>query len=754
MLALYSVAVFASAFLLFWVEPLFAKKLLPLLGGSSSVWNTCLMYFQGMLLAGYLYAHFSVRWLGCRRQALLHLLLAGLALAALPVAIPDGWSPPTGGSPVPWLLLTLTAGLGAPFFLLAATSPLLQRWAAATGSELGRDPYVLYATSNLGSLTALLGFPFVLEPRVGLTAQTRAWGWGFGAFALLTVGCALLLWSGGRDGSDGSRGERAGREPAAADGGEWGAAPGRGADGRGDPGEPTLRQRARWVALAFVPSSLLLGVTEYLTTDVAAVPLFWVVPLALYLLTFVAAFSRRRFLPRVWVSMAHAGLAVALTLFLFWDLRADTGGLFFLHLLGFFVTALFLHDRLARSRPHPDHLTEFYIWIAVGGALGGAFNAVAAPLLFDTVLEYRWMVVAACFLRPSAVGWGRRWLERVASGSWSVLPGLLMGAGVVAGLVVPGPGSWTFWTGAAVAAAIAVSRHPSASQTGVAVVSLAVAGALLTAPDADVLIRERSFFGAHRVERERPGPRHVLYHGTTIHGAQLRDGERERLMMTYYHPQGPVGEAFRAFADRWERPRRVGVVGLGTGSLLCYGRSDETWTFYEVDPVVKRIARDRRWFTYLDTCPAEERVVLGDARLALRGVPDGTYDLLVLDAFSSDAIPVHLLTAEAFRLYRRVLAADGVLLLHISNRHLRLEAVVSAVAAAAGLEGRVGSGPPDPSAVGGEGELLFTSTWVALVREGGGLPELSGPGGWRPLSSSDRRPWTDDFSNLLGAMDW
>lgn len=749
MLALYSVAVFASAFLLFWVEPLFAKKLLPLLGGSSSVWNTCLMYFQGMLLAGYLYAHFSVRWLGCRRQALLHLLLVGLALATLPVAVPDGWSPPAGGAPVPWLLLTLTAGLGAPFFLLAATSPLLQRWVADTGSELGRDPYVLYATSNLGSLTALLGFPFLLEPRVGLAAQTRAWGWGFGAFALLTVGCALLLWGGGRPGDDGSREGRAGPESAAPDGGDGGTAP-----GGGVPGEVSLRRRVLWVALAFVPSSLLLGVTDYLTTDVAAVPLFWVVPLALYLLTFVAAFSRRRLLPRVWVSLAHAGLAVALTLFLFWGLRADTGGLFFLHLLGFFVTALFLHDRLARSRPHPAHLTEFYIWIAVGGALGGAFNAVAAPILFDTVLEYRWMVVAACFLRPSAVGWGRRWLERVASGSWSVLPGLLMGAGVVAGLVGLGPDSRTFWTGAAVAAAVAVSRHRSASQTGVAVASLAVAGALLTAPDADVLFRERSFFGAHRVERERPGPRHVLYHGTTIHGAQVRDGERERIMITYYHPRGPAGEAFRAFADRWERPRRVAVVGLGTGSLLCYGRPTETWTFYEVDPIVERIARDRRWFTYLDTCPAEERVVLGDARLTLRGEPDGTYDVLVLDAFSSDAIPVHLLTAEAFRLYRRVLAEDGVLLLHISNRHLRLEAVVSAVAEAAGLEGRVASGPPDPSGVGGEGALVFTSTWVALVREGGGLPGLSGPGGWRPLSTSDRRPWTDDFSNLLGVMDW
>lgn len=730
MIVLFSLSALTSAFLLFWVEPLFAKMVLPLLGGSPAVWNTCLMFFQVTLLLGYLYAHVSSRYLDARRQTLTHVGLLALALLSLPVAIPGEWTPPASGNVIPWLLRLLAIAVGVPFLVLAGTAPLLQRWLSSLDHPAADNPYMLYAASNAGSLLGLLAFPLVMEPNLRLGDQSRLWSLGYLAALGLTIGCAWVVWRRSRSvvGIPADSGTSADAERA-----------------------PGWKDRLLWIALSFVPSSLLLGVTTYLSTDVAAVPLLWVVPLALYLMTFIVVFARRSREPMRPAVLIHAILVTTLVLLVFWGEDIDLGWEFSLHLAVFASTALVLHGELAALRPAPAHLTEFYLWMALGGALGGAFNALVAPLVFDSIMEYQLVLVLACFLRPS---WQSR-LGRALSTD---------GIGSIVTAVIPALLLTIFWKEIAthdvfglstklilsvVAAGLILALSHNALRFGIGIAALAVLGETIVGRAQRPLFTDRSFFGAYRVETS-GGPSHFLTHGTTIHGAQFLDAKRRRQPVTYYHPNGPAGQLFAALQGRLPN-NQIGAVGLGVGSLLCYSKPGEEWTFFEIDPLVETISRNPKYFTFLRECAVRPSVVIGDARLTLGRQPRSRFGLLMIDAFSSDAIPVHLLTREAFRVYSRALDPRGVLFVHISNQRLELESVVASLAADAGMVARIN----DYVARSEDRDLDYSADWVVLAHRLEDLGPLATDRRWRPLKRNGLlRPWTDDYSNIFSVIEW
>ena len=784
---LFGAASFVGAFLLFVVQPMMGRAVLPLTGGSPATWNACLFFFQFGLLGGYLYAHLGVRWLGPRRLVPLHLVLMAAAALLLPAGVPAGWTPPTQGSPLPWLLSLLVVSVGAPFFLLSTTAPLVQRWYADSRGDGSPDgdgePYFLYATSNLGSLGALLAYPFLVEPLLGLDEQTRYWSLSFGLWVFLVGACGAWLLVRGRS-RVGKKEEETAEIPAetpavpatSADGsdpaGEAPTAEGAEDGGRGsfaaetDPSSP-LGYRVRWVLLAFAPSSLLLGVTTHLTTDVAAAPLFWVVPLALYLLSYVIAFSRRPLLSHGRALRWQPLLVIPLMVASFWGVGIPTATEMVLHLAGFLITALVCHGELVRLRPPSRDLTDFYLWIAVGGMLGGLFNAVLAPELFDGPLEYPLILVLSLWLRPGMRVGGERWT------AWArdlALP-LTVGLAGVAILwaeahVLQGVGGRALAFGLmAVTALACLAAVGRPLRLTLAVGSLLIAGWVNPVAETSTILAERSFYGVHRVVQSEDGLYHTLYHGTTIHGAQSLEPERRLEPLTYYRRGGPLDQvlarirgsdaregAGSAGAGTEEDGLRVGVIGLGAGAMACLGRPGERWTFYEVDPVVIRIARDPDLFTYLSECPTRSHVVRGDGRIALRQAADRRFDLLVGDAFSSDAIPVHLMTKEAIQLYLDRLAPDGVLAFHVSNRHMSLEPVLAALADELGLVARAQIEGLSEEA---EERRLMGSHWVVMARETAHLRGLDGDRRWRPAVGADRTPvWTDDYSNPVGTMQW
>jgi SAM-dependent methyltransferase len=724
--ALFATAIFVNAALLFTVEPMFSKMVLPLLGGTPAVWNTCMLFFQAALLGGYLYAYATSRWLPPRRQVPMHLALLGLSLLTIPIHVARGWTPPAGGPPVPWLILLLTVSLGAPFLLLSAGAPLLQRWFSYTEHHAAHNPYFLYAASNLGSLLALLAYPLLLEPNLRLTQQSTAWSIVYVLLILLIGVCAFsAVRTGSEERGPGNAGASVAPRSALA-----------------------VLTRVRWVLLSLAPSSLLLGVTTYLTTDIAPVPLLWVVPLAIYLLTFVIAFSERQIIPREFMIGLQTVAALSLTVVLAIGAQRHVTSLAPIHLTAFFATALLCHSELARSRPKVDHLTEFYLWISVGGLLGGIFNVIVAPRVFATVVEYPIAVVLACLLRPRLGDESKPW-----SLSLDIVLPFVLGA-VVVWVIQHGYETKLGEQGGAIAAgAFAVLclgflHRPLRFGLGVAAVLLGFA--IGRGNDPTMLLTQRSFFGIYRV-RGYPGY-HSLQNGTTTHGGQSLRPTLMREPLTYYHRGGPVGQMFATLMTD-KATRRVAIVGLGTGTVACYGRKGETWDYYEIDPVIVSIARNPRYFTYLRDCDPTIRVILGDARLSLRTAPDGAYDLIVLDAFNSDAIPAHLITREALALYLRKLAPGGAVAFHISNRYLRLQPVLSELARDARVAGVVGGDlnlSPAETAMN-----KFTSEWVVLSRRAEDLTALYQKPGWKMLAPRGAvRVWTDDFSDILSVFAW
>jgi spermidine synthase len=728
LLAVFTVAVFLSAFLLFLVQPMFGKMVLPLLGGSPAVWNTCMLFFQAALLGGYLYAHLSSRWT-VRRQAMVHLALLALAALALPVSV-RGAAPPGGGAPIPWLLGLMAMTVGAPFLVLSGTGVVLQRWFSRSGHAQAAEPYQLYAASNLGSALALLAYPFLMEPRMRLAGQSGAWTVGYALLALLVGACAWRVWR---------TADAPGAVPSA-------ASPEAVAEGARSDAAPTWRERMVWTGLAFIPSSLLLAVTTYVTTDLSPAPLLWVLPLALYLLTFTLVFARRPLLKHAWMVAIHPSAIAVVVLLLATGYVKSPAYAVPLHLLSLFVIAMTAHGELARRRPHARHLTEFYLWLSVGGVLGGVFNALIAPVVFDHLWEYPIVLGLACLARPwpeARLRWREHLWAAVRAAAFAYALIYLSRTATLAPLV------FVFAAFALIMLLnVGMARTPGWLMACIAAALFFRAYATLTEPG--VLLQERTFFGRYKVmEYAAQGGFNVLRHGSTLHGAQSRDPSRRREPLTYYLRNGPLGQILYTTVLQ-EGRRRVAVVGLGTGTTGAYAAKGEEWTFYEIDPGIEAIARDTSYFSFLSDMPVEPRIVLGDARLQLARDTARTYDVILLDAFSSDAIPVHLMTLEALDTYLARLAPDGMVAFHVSNRHLDLEPVVAALARARGLVARAGQGPR------GMRDLYESnSTWIALARRETGLGHLATDlQWWEPRLRDDVEPWTDDYSSLLTVFEW
>lgn len=730
--AVFSVALLLSALLLFSIQPMFAKLLLPKLGGAPGVWAVSLAFFQVMLLAGYAYAHVLRRCIGRRWDMIAHLALMAGAVLTLPFGLSPEQVPPAG-EPYLWLLGVLAAGIGLPFLAVSATAPLLQAWFAASGHRNAPNPYFLYRASNLGSLLALLSYPVVVEPALGLATQARIWSAGF---ALLIALIAVSAWISGANL----------RPPAPAE-----------VEASGIPA-PKWSDRARWIGLSFVPSGLLVAFTSYITTDIASVPFLWVMPLAVFLATFILAFREVPAIPSAAMLVAQP-LAVIGSLLALLATGGGTPILLFAASTGcaaLFVTAMVCHRALYESRPDRLLLTEFYLWMSFGGVLGGMFAAILAPQVFSAILEYPILLLLGLTCRPG-----------LAKALGDPAERQRVGAGAALGLALVGVASPFLST--------RLSEDPARiigllAMTGLSFMMLrtrerplrllanaTVAGSVLIVVPSTLNLGDshRSFFGVHRVVSIEDGAVRVLMHGTTAHGVErLKDKAGTPLTRpvpaAYYHEDGPlargIGEARKAIGTPLQ-PLSVGIVGLGAGSMSCHAHPGERWRYYEIDPVVVAIARDRRYFSFLSSCGAGADIVIGDARLTIAREPKGQLDYLVIDAFSSDAIPVHLLTREAIATYLERLSPTGLLALHISNRHLDLRASSAATSLSLpGTYAAVAWHAPPPDTDASASLVMFVTRSTDVYRS-----ILSWPGA-RPADHEGGKPWTDDFSNIPGAL--
>jgi len=712
---------FLSAFLLFWCQPMVAKMMLPFLGGSASVWTTCVLFFQTMLLAGYVYAH----WLGkfhLRRQIITHVLLMLAAFVFLPIRLSAETAGDATVNPVRWLLVELLATSGVPFFVLSTTAPLVQNWLSKTKLESQRDPYFLYSASNAGSLLALLVFPLIIEPKLGIDTQSSAWAAGYGALLLMVgsvAGVSLKY----------VRHETAFDEPV--------------------PSVPVI-SRLHWVAAAFVPSALMLAVTNHISVNLAPVPFLWILPLATYLLTWILAFAKStpfssdrvsKYIPVVLLILfpiTTASFPVGRR----WNWLLIAG-----HIVILFAGGLLCHSVLASRRPHPRQLTEFYFWIALGGALGGVFAAIVAPALFSTVFEYPLLFASIALFRE------KRDSEDVLRNRDSVY---------TAALALAAFATWFAFrkfgvdvTQNHIAAAVANTafllvvfmfrKHHARFAACLTVLVLAYSFALPEFIEkGERMYVVRNFFGVKKVLFDLGGNRRKLLHGDTLHGLESQDPAKAGLALSYYHPTGPAGDVMRILETR--PPQHIGVAGLGAGTMAAYANALRHITFFDVDPQVAFIARG--FFTFTRRCGDNCDVVLGDGRLAIQQYPDGEFDLLMLDAFSSDSIPSHLVSREAVQIYLRKLKPDGLMLFHVSNRYLKVEQLVASLIQDAGLVGLVRN-DNDESIYGKTG-----SDYVVAARAIEHLNSLPDDESWYPVDADGVAPWTDDYSNLLGIVRW
>ena len=720
---LFALTIFLSALLLFWIELAIAKMLLPRLGGTPAVWTTCMLFFQVLLLAGYSYVVITTSWIGVRKQALLHSILLFLSILYLPLTFAGN----TGFEqhyPALWLFGYLLSAIGLPIFLISTTGPLLQKWFTHTRHRSAKDPYFLFAVSNAGSLLALISYPLLLEPNIKLSRQTHLWVVGYVVFMVLSLGCVLVLWQ-----------SRAGQtKPRLEDQASVSI---------------SLKQRLYWILLAFIPSSLLFGVTTFITTEVAPTPLLWTIPLALYLATLVLAFARRK-VPSERLTTPLCALALLLTLLIATDATEPTTAIVLLHLFFFCVAAMVCHSKLAGERPAATGLAQFYLCVAIGGMCGGLFNTLIAPTIFNTLIEYPLMIVLACLIRPHAA---------TENSSRDRLLDLILPVG--AGLLTVG-------------LALLVNRHEVDALVGIVIVigiplviinhrfrsrpvrfALALGAVMLGSVvhyelQNRTLHVERNFFGTLSVKFDPESATRDLYHGNTIHGRQFINPTRQSEPLSYFHSSGPLGQIFEAFNSNAASPN-VAIVGLGVGSMACYARPDQQWTFYEINPAVIGLAQNTEYFTYLQKCAAgATRIVLGDARLQLQNAPDHHYGLIVLDAFNSDAIPVHLLTQEAIDLYTSKLAAGGMLAFHISNRSLQLAGVLADLAEH--------NGAMSLTMVDAEFDPIAgkdPSEWLVMAHQSPALDSLAQKPRWRVLQGrTESDVWTDDFSNIVRVFRW
>lgn len=733
---LFVLTILVGSFLLFQVQPMVARMVLPRLGGAPAVWNSAMLVYQALLLAGYAYAH----WLGrfaVRRQAVIHVALLLAAALWLPIGI-AALPPPAPGQEALWVPLLLLASIGPVFFAVSAQAPLMQRWFAADARA--GDPYYLYAASNLGSFAGLISYPALVEPNMPLAVQSWGWTAGYALLVLLVAAAALAR----RDGA---------------------AATGEAAEDAGAP-RPTGRRQLHWLLIAAVPSGLMLSTTTHLTTDIVAMPMLWVLPLGLYLLSFVIAFSTFARITQVITLLAPMALLGVGGLGLLGSGGASMT-VAFASLAMLFVVAVALHGYLYDLRPAPRHLTLFYLVMSAGGVLGGLFAALVAPLLFDWVYEHPLLILAAGALvpLPALLPWPA-WLRlerRTAILAVLLMLGLALYASV---LMVKG---WTgrlegpmLWLAAGVfAVGLLVIQWRWAFLSVLMMLMIGVGG-WDTLRGSFTDMRVRSYFGVYTVTDDGYREQRRLAHGTTLHGLQSTAPGREREPTTYYGRQSGVGLALDK-AEALAGPRAaVGIVGLGAGTLSCYRRPGQRWTIFEIDPVMVEVARDPRKFTYLAECAGDTPIIIGDARLQIEKLPPARFDILVIDAFSSDAIPLHLMTREAIGIYARALKPGGILLIHISNRFFDLEPVLDREARARGWASaiRIDPGPADDDFA-----ELTGSSWVALTATPERMAQLTGglrprkdaadPDAWVPLERrAGFKRWTDDYASTLPVLLW
>jgi hypothetical protein len=743
MMWVFTATTFLSALLLFAIQPMFAKMVLPVLGGSPSVWSVSVFFFQGALLAGYIYAHLLINKAPPHLTGIIHLGVCLLAVICLPIGLSTRWGDPPHGEPYLWQLGVFTASIGLPFMAVSANAPLLQAWFARSGHPNARDPYFLYAASNLGSLIALLSYPFVLEPAFGLSELSYLWAYAYGALVIALAGSFFLM-----------RGAQASGVP------ETPALP-VGADVAAPP--PTLQRRLGWVGLAFVPAALVTALTVHITTDVASAPLLWVIPLALYLLTFVLVFRDNPFVSRDSLLFLHlVALVVALitlsqTSHDSWFVTSSTG------VAVFFTTAMVAHRTLYEARPAPRYLTEFYLWMSFGGALGGMFTALVAPKLFSQIFEYPLLLALSIACRPGAFELP---VDREKRKDELIILWLIAAVGTLVIMWLPTlaasyripVGEWgtTILVVTFLSAILIGSVQEPPRQL---MAALLIAVALIWLPSgANRGESQRSFFGVYRVHPSADGVYKILIHGTTLHGAQRFYGEDgnpvdDTVPTTYYYPGSPIGQTIakrrEILAKRGEKGR-YGIVGLGTGSSSCHKREGETWRFFEIDPTVIKISKNPKNFTFITKCQPDIDIVIGDARQTMSKEDDASFDLFIIDAFTSDAIPVHMLTAEAVKMYLAKLKPDGVVLLHTSNRYLDLDSVLSAIHHQELPPGTAGIVVSDNNADGSYGQS--TSTVVIFTKSEEALAPYRSMDGVSELDDGGLRGWTDDYSDILGAF--
>lgn len=779
---LFSLTLLTSSFLLFMVQPMIGRMMLPSLGGTPAVWNGCVLFFQVILLAGYAWAHYGPPRLGTRNHLLVHLILLGVVTFMLPMQLISGWEVSSENSPMYWLFGQLTMCVGLPFFVISSSAPLLQRWYSESGTaDEDDEPWFLYAVSNIGSLAALLMYPLLFERVFGLTDQGWFWTGGFLLLCGLFLITAYLTLKSKR-----LTQRRSKSNPKTAIETEtvsplcW-------------------NQRLLYIFLAAVPSSLMLGVTTVVSTEVGSFPLMWSIPLALYLLTFVLVFSNKRLLPHAWmlkilpmvlvvipiqtVSMGHASFSVMTTV----------------HFGAFFIIAMVCHGELAARRPEVSQLTEFYLMMSIGGVCGGFFNSILAPVMFNSILEYPLALVgAACVMviaRQSS-GWQEKKSRKKSQttilretrhsngakiSAWQMIRAslwftpialaafCLIAAYVIAQVnFVPSSMMKVIVFGIPAAICLLMVEHRWKFALTYCVVALLVPSLL---DENHVVSQQRGFFGVNAVKES--GAFRMLVNGRTLHGAQMIDDMKDPVPLTYYHRTGPIGDLFRIHGQHQDK---VAVVGLGVGTIAAYSQPDQQFDFYEIDPVVCKIASDKEHFTFLSTAKGNVKLILGDARIELNNLrarreeahfesnfhnvafrsassthaKGGPYGLIVLDAFGSDAVPLHLLTKEAVELYFDLLAEDGLLAVHVSSKFLNFEPVGHGLAEALGLSATL---KRDPSGAKEDGKMA--SKYIIFARQQSQLNAFTAAGlGWRSLSADRSLLWTDEHGNVLDALMW
>jgi SAM-dependent methyltransferase len=727
LLATFIAAIFVSAALLFAVQPMFTKMVLPRLGGAASVWSVAMVFFQTTLLAGYAYAHLLTRLQPGRNSLIIHLVVMAAACFLLPLHIASGWGRPPQVGEAFWLIGLFTVSIGLPFFALSANGPLLQAWFVRTGHKDAKDPYFLYAASNVGSFLALIAYPVAIEPFVPLSDQRWLWTVGYYALIVFVGACGFLML------------RSPNREPEAT-----------ASDSTIEGSTPTWRDTAIWVGLAAVPSGLLIAVTAHISTDVASVPLFWTIPLAIYLLTFVIVFQTKPFIPHWLVVAVQPAFVLFLVIAILMIPIESIVLQIVIHLSVFFVCALMCHGELARRRPPPQFLTAYYMWISFGGMIGGILVGLVAPHVFSRIIEYPLLVVLTLLCRPGFTWPARGSSQNVLLVSIVVAALLVMGmaavdirletplyavvVGFLLGLTLQ------FWKTplpfAAIVGMLFILNHYNNYSTS------------------NYLVR--NFFGVLNVVEATEGRFRVLYHGTTAQGAQrIRDRDGNLLkgrpdMVSEFHDGGGFAQVVEAMEKKVGGPINMAVIGLGTGALACRGREGTTVTYYEIDADIARIATDPTLFNYISECAPKTRIVIGDARLTLADAPDGAYDVLFVDAFIGAAIPIHLLTREALELYFRKLKPNGVVAMHVSNRNLELVSVVAGLGQSLGATVRVYDGGDLEEDVD---EHRWIPTIAVVARNEADFGVLAKSELW-PIRERDprQRVWTDDYSNVVGAL--